>query len=684
MAFRKIIHITALLLLPVLSLSQQETSNIEEMLMEQLSDELEENVDISEVLDRLLFYQKRPLNLNTADEKQLADLIFLSPKQVESIIHHRNQTGAFLSILELQGIRDLDYQTLQLLRLFVEVKAPVLWKDLSPKDILQEADQLVFVRYTRLLEKQPGYHIEDSTRSRYLGDPNRYAIRYRFNYANKIRLALNMEKDAGEPFFKEKQKMGFDFYSGHLAFVDISSRVKQLVVGDYALQFGQGLVLWNGLSFGKGAWVGSVARQGVGLRPYSSMNETNFQRGLAGTLAFSNFEITPFVAYNRLTANVQTDDEGYTSISSINYSGLHRTPHEQRNRHAAAQFNYGTNVTYHYKRFKAGLTYLSTNFHGELLRGSSLYQQFDFQGNSLHQIGLHYNYTYRNLYLYGETAKSFGSGMANNHGILASLHPKLSAVVNYRNYQKDYHQFFAQALGEASRPANEKGIYSGIVYHPNRRIEWVNYVDIFQFPWLRFQADGPSEGMDFLSQFSYTWYKKGSLKLRYRHRLRQENILPNGRHENMLADVARNQVRAEFQYKVNDVWTIRNRVEWTLYDKEYSEQSTGLLLYQDLFWRSLHKGLQANIRLAYFDTEGYNARLYAYESDVLYASSFPMYYDHGIRGYLNIRWRLSRQIDLWARYALTQYFDKETIGSGLDQIEGDKRSEVKFQIRWQW
>jgi hypothetical protein len=45
---------------------------------------------------------------------------------------------------------------------------------------------------------------------------------------------------------------------------------------------------------------------------------------------------------------------------------------------------------------------------------------------------------------------------------------------------------------------------------------------------------------------------------------------------------------------------------------------------------------------------------------------------------------LSRRIDLWARYALTQYFDKETIGSGLDALEGNKRSDVKFQIRWQW
>jgi hypothetical protein len=119
-----------------------------------------------------------------------------------------------------------------------------------------------------------------------------------------------------------------------------------------------------------------------------------------------------------------------------------------------------------------------------------------------------------------------------------------------------------------------------------------------------------------------------------------------------LADVERTQLRGEFQYKLNDIWTLRNRLEWTGYEKEQSEHSQGWLLYQDVFWRSAHLGLQANIRIAYFDTQGYNARLYAYESDVLYASSFPI--------------------------------DKETIGSGLDALEGNKRSDVKFQIRWQW
>ncbi len=664
--------------------SQQEIGNMEEMLIEQLTDITDDEIDVSEVIDKLLDYQKKPLNLNTANEKELSDLIFLSPQQIQSILDHRTLTGEFLSILELQSIRDLDLRTIQLLKLFVEVSPPAIWKELDTEKAWKGADQTMLLRYGRILERQDGYGIKEGTRSRYLGDPNRYFMRYKLSYEDKIQLSLNMEKDAGEPFFKKKQSFGFDFYSGSLAFFQVSRSVKQIVIGDYALQFGQGLILWNGLSFGKGAWIGGVAKQGRGLQPYSSMNENFLQRGIAGTFAFGQFEITPFISYKRLSGNVEQHPEGEQVIASINYSGLHRTPTEQSYRKAIGQFNYGTHLSYHRSRFVFGLTYLSTSFSHKVVRGSDLYQRFDFKGKSIQQIGMHYSYTYKNLYFFGEAAKSLEGGIALINGVLASVHPKLSVIVSYRNYQRNYHQFYAKSLGEGSKVTNEKGVYSGLVYHPNRKIEWAIYMDSFSFPWLRYRVDAPSRGIDFLSQWTYSWYKKGTVKLRYRHRVRQENTLPLDRHENLLANVLHEQLRAEFQYKLTDNWRIKSRAEWIGYEKERNEPRQGWLIYHDVFWKGYKSRLQMNVRLAFFNTQGYDARIYAYESNVLYASGFPMYYDKGVRTYLNIRWRAARKIDLWVRYGCTKYIDKKSIGSGLDEIIGNTKSDLTMQLRWQW
>ncbi|WP_164112767.1 MULTISPECIES: ComEA family DNA-binding protein [Sphingobacterium] len=682
MAFRSLMTMFFLTVGPSLSFAQEE-ERIDELLLEQIQEELGEDVDVSEISEKLHHYLKNPLDLNTVSESELGDIFFLSPQQIQNLIDHRNSAGPFLSILELQAVKGFDIQLIERIIPFVRVAPVSSLRGLSFKTIMDKDESMLMVRYGRNLESTAGYQNNEEYRSRYLGDPNKYALRYRWRYNNQIRVAVNMEKDAGEPFFQKKQRYGFDFYSGHIEIRALNKYVKNLVLGDYALQFGQGLVSWNGLSFGKGAWIGSVARQGRGLVPYSSMNENNFQRGVAASIEIGAVEWIPFIAYNKLSGKVE-DFDGDWIISSINVSGLHRTENEQSYRKTVGKAVYGSSFKYKYKRLRTGFTYMGATYDGTRRRGGDLRQKFDFEGRSLHVVGGHYNYSFRNYYFFGETAFSFPGGWATNNGVIASVHSKLSLFANYRNYRRDFHTIYGQSLGEGSQLANEKGIYTGLVYHPSRKIEWTNYIDLFQFPWLRYRVDAPSSGVDFLSQFTYTWYKIGKLTFRYRYRMKQENTLVANRNTNLLADVNRRQFRIDFQYKLSNTWRIRTRAEIMRFEKESTNRSDGLLCYQDAFWQIRKPQLQFNIRLAYFDTDDYNSRIYAYENDVLYASGFPMYYDKGIRYYFNIRYKIKRNLDIWTRYALTYYFQRETIGSGLDLIEGAKKTDLKVQIRWQW
>ncbi len=684
MLFRKFLIISiSIFLNSTISSAQVEDTSIEELLLEQLSEELGDDIDVSEILERLSYYTKNPLNLNTATEADLSNLIFLSPQQIENIIYHKKVSGDFISILELQGITGLSLQTILLLRNFVTVNQVMNLKNLTLKEIIANDEQILMVRYGRILEKQRGYEIKDALLSRYLGDPNRYALRYRWNYDNKIKVSVNMKKDAGEPFFYNKQRYGFDFYSAHIEFNKLNKSVSKLVIGDYALQFGQGLVVWNGLSFGKGVWIGAVARQGAGLKGYSSLNENNYQRGISAEIELGKWKWTPFIAYNSLSGNLQKSDTTENTITTISSTGLHRTPTELSYRNQIKQIIYGSNISYRYKRWKLGITYMGLQFNGRKLKATNVRNIFDFEGKSLHQLGVSYQTTYRNYYIFGETAYSFNGAYATINGIIASLHPTLSLFTTYRNYARDYHSFYAQSLSEGSTVANESGIYAGFVLHPNRKIEWVNYVDIFRFPWLKFRVDAPSQGTDFLSQLTYSWYKKGKIAIRYRHRLRQENINLPQFNTNVLGDINRNQLRFDYQYRWNDTWNMRSRIELALFNKEANDPSKGLLVYQDIFWKGLRK-LQLNTRVAYFNTTDFNSRIFAFENDVLYASSFPIYYDKGYRTYLNIRWRIAKALDFWTRYALTYYINRESVGSGLDVSNGNIRSDIKFQMRWQW
>lgn len=91
--------------------------------------------------------------------------------------------------------------------------------------------------------------------------------------------------------------------------------------------------------------------------------------------------------------------------------------------------------------------------------------------------------------------------------------------------------------------------------------------------------------------------------------------------------------------------------------------------------------MSAGIRLQYFETDGYNSRIYAYENDVLYSYSIPAFFDKGFRYYFNLNYDLGKKISFWLRLAQTVYQDKGSVGSGLDEINGNRRTELKLQAR---
>ena len=96
------------------------------------------------------------------------------------------------------------------------------------------------------------------------------------------------------------------------------------------------------------------------------------------------------------------------------------------------------------------------------------------------------------------------------------------------------------------------------------------------------------------------------------------------------------------------------------------------------------KPYTASMRLQYFETNGYNSRLYAYENDVLYSFSIPVFYDKGYRYYLNINYDINSKLSVWIKWAQTIYKDKNLIGSGLDEIKGSFKSEIKLQAMYKF
>ena len=125
-----------------------------------------------------------------------------------------------------------------------------------------------------------------------------------------------------------------------------------MAVGDYQACFGQGLVLWRGFGFGKSISVANMKRNPTGFRPYSSVDENRFMRGVATTLKFGKIETSAFFSSKKIDANVQLADTNIAGAldaeeaSSIILTGTHRTIGEIKDKDAITETIFGGNVSY--------------------------------------------------------------------------------------------------------------------------------------------------------------------------------------------------------------------------------------------------------------------------------------------------------------------------------------------------
>jgi hypothetical protein len=91
--------------------------------------------------------------------------------------------------------------------------------------------------------------------------------------------------------------------------------------------------------------------------------------------------------------------------------------------------------------------------------------------------------------------------------------------------------------------------------------------------------------------------------------------------------------------------------------------------------------LTFTIRAAYFTVDDYSARIYAAENDVPYQYSVPLYQNSGTRYYVVARFRINRKVEFWFKLSETIYSNVQTIGSGLEEINGNRLSDLRLMLK---
>ncbi len=644
--------------------------------------------DYTSLFDQLDYFFEHPLNINHVDESQLLDLGLMNGLQINNLLLHIKQNGKLIAVEELQSIDGFDIDDILMLRPFVQVKKDLDQPNINLKRILKEGSSELFIRHTRILEEQEGFSeiseadLLDNENARYLGSPDKLFTRYRFNYANNLSFGFTGEKDAGEQFFKGKQKNGFDFYSAHL-FLQNFGKVKQVAIGDFQAQFGQGLTFWSGLAFGRTPNIFTLKRNAPGLRRYSSVQEDLFLRGGGISIDLKPITITFFHSSQKVDANISGLDSisNEVIVSSLLEGGFHRTKGELENKNSILNQYTGGNIQYKKDNFQIGLTGVHNQLGGKFNPSQRIYNQFSQLDESNSNIGMDYNYLMRNINFFGEFAKSIDGGIAYTNGLIAVLDPRLSVAIQHRRFDRNYIPIQSNAIGENSLNTNENSTFIGVNFKISKQFNLSSFVDRYHFNWLRFQTDAPSKGQRYLVQLDYKPRKSVEVYFRYRQRARDRNTSLEQIGLNSLEQEKLNNYRFHFSYKASKEIRLKSRIEVSNYSLDKQETSSGFLMYQDISYKKLSSPLSFSARFAIFESDSYDSRIYAYENDVLYAFSIPAYSGRGTRFYLLCKYHITRGVDLWLRYAQTSYADRNEIGSGKDAISGHLKSEIKTQLR---
>ncbi|MEO8771438.1 MAG: helix-hairpin-helix domain-containing protein [Ferruginibacter sp.] len=659
--------------------TEQQLENITEN-----SEDLETEDD--SYLQEMVQFQKNPVNLNSADEALLKELLILTPLQIQNLIAYRSVMGKLINIYELQAIPGWNIRMIQRLLPYVSVGSSVnVIADL--KERFTKGDHSILARVSQTLERSKGYLIDSSVATNlYPGSPQKLMIRYKYVYKNLLQYGIVAEKDAGEEFFKGSQRSrGFDFYSVHL-FIRNMGIIKSLALGDFTVNFGQGLTQWQSLAFKKGPDVLAIKRQSAVLRPYNSAAEINFHRGVGITIGKNNWQATLFGSYRKTDANFASDTLVNTDdyITSLQTSGYHRTKSEVDDRHIQRQIAFGANASVQLGRLHLGVSAIQFQFKYPLIKDPSPYNTYALTGKDFGNYSVDYSYTYKNLHFFGEAAISSQKGSAFIDGLLLSVSNNVDMSFLYRNISRNYQSLYTNAFTESTAPNNEKGLFSGITIRPATQWQIDAYADIYKFPWLRYRVDAPSTGSDYFVQVTYKPNKQLEMYSRYKRESKGIDYNPNELVLNPVVYQPKKDWRMQVSYKVSPRVTLRNRTELVWFDRKGSAAEEGFLIYADIFYKILRKPLSFNMRLQYFQTDGYNSRLYAYESDVLYYFSIPVFYDKGYRYYFNINYDITRKLSVWGKWGQFIYSNKTSVGSGLDEIKGNKKSEARIELLYKF
>ncbi|MCH5175066.1 MAG: helix-hairpin-helix domain-containing protein [Prevotellaceae bacterium] len=661
--------------------------------VERIMNEGDEEEAMDDVLiEHLYEIHCNPLDINTLRKDDLEELPFLSEEQIEDIMKYLEKYRPVKSLGELLFISSLGKGTRDILRLFVEVQektANAEYRDNTNFiNLLKNGQNEAVWRSDIPFYKKAGYEeypadvLEKSPNKVYRGDRLYHSLRYSFSSMNHLLAGVNMEKDAGE--------RGVDYVSGYVMLKDMGI-VKRAVIGNYRLNFGKGLAVNSSAMFGKTMMLSSQTRMGVGITQHSSTMESGYFTGGAATVKFGNVEISAFGSYRRNDGTYNNDSTG---MSSLKTDGLHRTQLEHSKKGNLGTTDFGGNIQWEYRGIQLSATAIATHLSVPLLpmhnTKGTLYRYYNAHGQDFFVGSIAYAYRYKSISFSGETAVSnceeqSGTATLNTLQWRVDGHNTLSLIGRY--YGAKFVSLNGKAFGDNSSVQNEEGVFLGWMSRSIKNTTIEAYIDAMYFPWFKSQVSSSSHGFEGMMQATYYPNNQWNALIRYRIKSKQKDFTYtyDDNDHTVLQYKTNHNLKMQLNYNISSRLTLRTSAIGTISAFSITPAEYGFAISENIRWQNPNTKLRIDLGLTYFNTDSYDAQIYNYEPSLLYTFSSTSYYYHGIRTTLLASIPIVKQsLFVNTKVGFTRYFNRNTIGSGLELINANHKEDLQIQVRWKF
>ena len=627
------------------SLESDVRSDIYENLFGASDDETNQQTE----LDDIEYQLEHPVDILTATYSDLVAIPAVSPFLAEQILLYRDS-------IQISDVHDLKNMDALPPRLFEQIKPFLTVNDRIPA--IDDLNRItIHLRSRSAMKLQP---VQGFTENKYWGNKNGQYSRLLVEH-KLYKAGIVFDKDPGERFK--------DSYLNGYGSVQFPGTQNSIIVGNYSISAGQGLLIGRNVSTYLGTNViGQVKKRNTRIHPSLSTDESRFFRGIAANVHCGTIFIVPFYSKRTVSATV----DGNSIVTSFYAAGLFRDSLESVKHNALSEKLYGG---------VAGIQ-LTPSFvfgaGGSELRYSKKISRDVFllpDSMSVHSVTSFADMVFGNFNWFGEAATNEGHNYSWVGGVSFKVNDRLSIAYHHRNYSRGYCNPLARPFSKRTTINDgETGNYVGVLFSPIKDVTVTSYVDEYSFP----SADGFAiRNDDYFVHCEGRINRKFFLFAQLKGKWRSET----GVHD---ADDERRQVnyRWMYSYRVAPGIDIMNRIEVThIRYRPSNYHEKGILLLLDFKERQTEKyPVRLNLRFILFDTDSYDSRLYEYESNVPGSFSDPPLYGKGNRWYIVVGYRFFGKNVISLRYSETKRQDISVIGSGDNEIHGNLDNQLTAQV----